>query len=565
MSILEMQCQQPLVSPWFDLLWLSALMILINFCFLGHVALFPPDEGRYAEIAREMLSSHQFIIPHLDGVIYLEKPPLSYWVTSLVIRCFGESELGVRCAVMIPGLLGCLASYLTGRKLFNRRVGILSALMLSSTILYFTFSHMITTDMLLTFFLTCSLYAFLWAFQATSKSARDYGLWAAYLFSGLAMMTKGLIGLVFPVLIIMTFIGLTKRWSLIKDMRLFSGVLIIAVLNLPWLLAVQQKVPAFLYFYFIEQQLIRYATPIANREMALGVYISVFLLGLFPWVVWLPQSIKMLRPLQWGEPGFNSSLLFLSLWPLIILLFFSASHSILIPYLLPVLPPLTMLIGAYLDGVWLQKPNGYQRVSVMIFSGVMVIMALSLILLPMIHPLAGMKPPGNDYVVRLAAIIACLGALVAMWAAYYQSMHHLFKIMLSTAYLFLILFWAGSTPANERSIKPLALRINTLLIKHPEAKVINYGDYHQDLPYYIHRLVMIVDWQNELSFGLENQSQARTRLIDSARFWQYWDSQECVYVVMDAKVYRAMFHDGRQAYLLDQTINDVLISNKKPS
>ncbi len=547
---------------WFDVAWLTIVIVIANVCFLGRPAFFSPDEGRYAEIAREMLTSHQFLIPHLDGIIYLEKPPLSYWVNAGAIQLLGESEWAVRSVVALSGLLGCLASYLIARKLFNRRVGILSAFILSSSTLYFIMSHAVTTDMLLTLFLTSSLYSFLWALQQPATTRQRRWLWVAYLFSGLAVMTKGLIGLVFPVLIIMFWIAITKRWFLLREMRLFSGALIIAILNFPWLVAIQKQVPDFFHFYFIEQHIARYATPIAHREMALGTYILVFLCGLFPWIVWLPQNIKQVWRASDSDRFAKANLLYLLLWPSVILLFFSASHSILVPYLLPVLPPVAMLIGLYMDNVWEKKLDQSQRMSVMLFALICGMSGFSLLLLPYVHPLMGVRVAGDHYFIAIAASVFIAGAIAALFVAYRGLMCHVFTIMLCASYLSLIFLWGGASSANERSIKPLALMIKSLLIKNPEAMVVNYGDYHQELPYYTQRLVMIVGWKNELTFGFEHQKAARHQLIESPRFWQLWHSKQRLYVVMGAKSYATHCHqEQRHCYFIAQTANDVLISN----
>ena len=336
-------------SYTWDLFWLCLLIGSVFFIFLGVPPLNPPDEPRYAEIPREMLAMHQFIIPHLNGLMYFEKPPLAYWLVAGFMKLFGFSEWAVRSSVAVMGTLGCLATYAVSRRLFNRRTGILSALILSTCLLYFAMSHMNTTDMPVTFCLTLSLYSFLIALQA-EKPITTW-LWIGYFFAGLAMMAKGLIGIAFPAMILFIWIAVTQNWRLIKNMRIISGFLIILAVNLPWLLLAQERVPSFLHFYFIFQQIERYATPIAGREMSVVSYLETLLMITFPWVVFLPKAIKYNLKQSESTAILKKNIIFLISWPAFICVFFAFSHSILIPYFLPVVPPLTIIIARYLDHV----------------------------------------------------------------------------------------------------------------------------------------------------------------------------------------------------------------------
>ena len=563
MSSLKIEYNFMLKSRWFDLLWLTILIAFVNFFYLGSVPLTVPDEGRYAEIAREMLSTHQYIIPHLDGIFYFEKPPLSYWINAGLMSLFGDSEWTVRSGGALLGLLSCLATYLVAYKLYNRRIAILSALILSSCALHLGMSHILTTDMPLSFFLTLSLYAFLLAFQLSKGIQRDGWLWAAYFCLGLAVMTKGLIGIVFPGLIVLVWIAVSKQWRLLKNMRLFSGFIIVLSVTLPWLVIVQKQVPAFLNFYFIEQQFARYATGVAHHEMAFATYCFIFNMGLFPWVVWLPQSINLIWSQCRTDNALRKTHLYLLIWPAVIFIFFAGSHSILIPYILPVFPPLAILIAQYIDSVWLKKLNRNQQISVMFFSLINLILGIGFFLLPYFNVI--MITSNTYYLLALAAIPVISGAIIAGLLAYYGSIQRVFMVMLFTTYLSLTIAWSISSQANLRSIKPLALKLRTLLTEHPNAKVVNYGSYHQDLPYYIKQLVVIVNWTNELTFGLENQAAAKHLLMDGEHFARLWHSGQLVYVVTYTGIYQQFCSDAQpKCYLLEQTTDNVLISNQNP-
>ncbi len=565
-------------NKWIDFLFLIILIGFINFSMLGAYPLFIPDESRYAEIAREMLSTHQFVIPHLNGVIYLEKPPLSYWINALVMALFGNSEWAVRSMDAVLGDLTCLIIYFTALKLYNRRIAILSALILSSCLLHFILSHLVTTDMPLTFFLTTSLCCFLLSLHLPVGMSRNTLFCLAYLFSGLAIMTKGLIGIVLPGLIIGVWIVLTRQWQVLKKMQLWLGTFIVLSIALPWLIVVQKEIPGFLHFYFIEQQVARYAMPIADREMSVVMYCFAFFLALFPWGVWLPQSITaiflsdgLIAILQkmrcrwstlWVEFQSKSCDVYLLIWSLAIFLFFSASHSILVPYLLPTLPPISILIAQYFDKYWHDKLNKSQRISVILLVIVQLTTSIGCILYPSFHDTQIIS---NTYqwLSFIELIVAISSGVMIFISVRRGSMRHVFIAILLPTYLFLILLLQLIASGNELSVKSLAVTIKTLLKDHPNALVVNYGNYEQDLPYYLDHLVTIVDWQNELSFGFNHQSDAKYLLIDKMAFKDRWFSNQHLYVVMRQRYYQDFCSDAKQqCHLIKAVAGGVLITNK---
>src|SRR5437762_4512926 len=141
--------------------WLVALTSLTFLFLLGSRSLNEPDEGRYAEIAREMLELNDWIVPHLWYAPHLDKPPLTYWSVAVSMAIFGRNEWAVRLPLALAGLSGVWVSYRLGRALGGQRVGLWSALILQSSLLYFVMARMLTTDILLTQFIAWAVY-FLW-------------------------------------------------------------------------------------------------------------------------------------------------------------------------------------------------------------------------------------------------------------------------------------------------------------------------------------------------------------------------------------------------------------------
>ena len=545
-------------SYTWDLFWLCLLIGSVFFIFLGVPPLNPPDEPRYAEIPREMLAMHQFIIPYLNGLIYFEKPPLAYWMVAGFMKVFGYSEWAVRASVAVMGTLGCLATYALSRKLFNRRTGVLSALILSSSLLYFAMSHMNTTDMSVTFCLTLSIYSFLIALQAEKPLTK--WLWLGYFFAGLAMMAKGLIGIAFPAMIVFIWIAATQNWRLIKNMRIISGFLIILAVNLPWLLLAQAKVPDFLHFYFIEQQILRYATPIAGREMCFASYIGVVLAASFPWVAFLPQTIKYCFKSLTNKTADQKNIAYLMVWPFFIVLFFAFSNSILIPYLLPITPPLAILVAHYFDkhctSISFSKNT---KVSAMFCAFFYIALSIGLIIYLHIS-----KIPLTPALVTTGVLAFLTGCFIFIWTSL-QRIKMLFISSLIGVYAIMSCAFLSMPSLSQRSIKPLALTINRLLLKHPNAEIATTY-YYQDLPYYTKHIVTLTGNFGELTYGVDHDKNSNTWMINNDTFWQRWDSTKRLYVITKQATYKTWTHDPKmKMYFIQKTQSDVLITNKDPS
>src|SRR5437016_5438835 len=189
--------------------WLAALTLFTFFFLLGSRSLNEPDEGRYAEIAREMVELGDWLVPHLWYEPHVEKPPMTYWTVAASMLVFGRNEWAVRLPLALAGISGVWASYLWGRALGGRRVGLWSALILQSSLLYFVMARMLTTDILLTQFIAWSVYCFWQSWRSldadapvTGQRAKTFFAWhlGGWVMRALGFLTKGPIALLVPIL-----------------------------------------------------------------------------------------------------------------------------------------------------------------------------------------------------------------------------------------------------------------------------------------------------------------------------------------------------------------------------
>lgn len=544
-----------------DLLILTFLLSLLFGFQLGRRALWSPDEGRYAEIPREMLVTGNYVTPRLNGIKYFEKPPLFYWLQCLSIRLFGLSERALRLWTAIFALAGCLAVYSAGRKIFNRRTGLIAAIILASGPLYYGMGRIITLDMAVSVLLACALLAFLLATREPPGNRRRLAMWGFYLFSALATMTKGLIGFVIPAMVIGTWIVLLGEWRLLKSLFLPSGLALFLLIVAPWHILVAQANPEFLDFYLIHEHFQRYLAKHGTVFYWPWYFIPVLLLGLFPWTCFLFQAVKRAWVWPFNAQEEQKATLFLILWAGWVFVFFSGSSSKLIPYILPMFPPLALIIGAYFAEGWEMKEIAGFRVGCWAAVVVSVIIAAGgLLVSPYFLKDFSDRTAIAPYQYALYLILT-LGPLGALFLSRIQGLRYAFYSIASTAILMLLIV-NGAMPLldQRRSVKGLALVIQPQL--KPEDEVANYHTYYQDLPVYLRRRITIVGWTGELSFGSRVED-VSSWMIDDAVFWRQWNGPNTVYLLAPLNLYNQLYAEsGQTMHLLAKTEWDVLLSNK---
>ncbi|MFZ9035568.1 MAG: phospholipid carrier-dependent glycosyltransferase [Francisellaceae bacterium] len=546
-----------------DLIIITIVMIAA-FCLYGVPTFFTPDEGRYAEIAREMVISHNYLVPHLDGVVYFEKPPLIYWLTAFFLKLFGFNIWAARLVNPVLSLIGVIMVYWVTRLVFtNRRVALWAALISGTSILYGIVGRYLSMDAGVSFFLTATMLCF-WASQKYPQHYLKSSIWLlfAFIFAGCAVMSKGLIGIVFPMMIIGIWVIVTGRWRLLGDIRLYLGLVIVAIISVPWIPLVNQQYPQFAYYYVVVQQILRYATDEQGREMSKLVYLGIFIFGFFPWYGFLPQAIKQ-GYIHFRQRTQYADDWFLLIWGASIFLFFAFSKSILAGYLAPTIVPFAILMARHLDRI-IDRPVFSSATKASIIAGIafFALLALASIILPFI-------PQFFVYFPELSALFfpaafICLIITILSWI--YLKRQNLKAIMMLfvIAMIFVLnLGYSGAQYFSQKSVKPLTTILKPLLKSHPQAVVANFGGYFYDAPFYLNRLTWIVGFEGELkhSATLANSGADET-LKSTATFWKAWDSPKQVFVFMDDDKYQQYFASGeKKGYLLGHTPKRYLLTN----
>ncbi len=542
-----------------DLVLLTALIAVFFGFMLGDRPLSVPDEGRYVEIPREMVVSGNYLTPRLDGVKYFEKPVLFYWLEAFSIKLFGIHEFTLRLWPALFALFGCIAVYAAGTRLFGCRSGLVGALVLATSLLYYGLSRAIILDMPVSVLLSAALLSFLIGMHEVPGWKRRLFLWSFYVFSALAVLTKGLIGIVIPGMIIGVWIMVLGEWRLLKSLYLPTGLVLFLLIAAPWHVLIIRANPEFFHFYFIQEHFLRYLTKMHSRYHPAWFFIPIILAGLFPWSPFLMQAISHNLPASWRERHEHRDALFLMLWAGLVFLFFSASDSKLVPYILPVFPPLALLIGRYLADAWDSRDFPGIRTGYHVLLAASLLLAAAFLVAPFLLPEENAQALGwyrYGFAITLAA-----GGSTAWALARYRGFRQAFIAVVVMSVLFLVEMNAAAPRVDTKSIKTLALTLKPLL--KPGDEVASYSTYYQDLPVYLERRITVVGWTGELEFGTQVED-TRQWMMDPNTFWRRWDGPETIYLLTERSMYEELRKNPKvKLFLIAGDQRNVVLCNRE--
>jgi len=351
----------------FFLIALLILLLAVFFYELGRLPLIGPDEPRYAQIAREMYATGDWITPRLGGIKWFEKPALTFWLSGAGYALFGENEFGARFGVAMLAGLGVLLLYFFGFRARHSRFGYLSASGLATCGLWPGFARGATFDLPLAFAIELALLSFFWWERKEEQRGRDR-LWLVFCFAiGLATLAKGLAGLVLPLVIIAPYLVLTRRWKIVLKPRLLAlGALIFLATAAVWYGPVIAKNGSeFIDEFFIAHHFERFLSNKFRHPQPFYFFPLVALAGSFPWLFYLASNAWR-SVQQWRETFDDRLRLFLWLWVIAPIVFFSFSESKLPGYILPIFPAVALIVGEELDRWWNdEQPSRLKMLSVL--------------------------------------------------------------------------------------------------------------------------------------------------------------------------------------------------------
>jgi 4-amino-4-deoxy-L-arabinose transferase-like glycosyltransferase len=466
-----------------------ALVACVTVMFLGlcnNRALWDPDEGRYAEMAREVLVLHDWVTPHLNNLLYFEKPMMHMWLEGLSFTVFGISEWAAHLVSLLCALGGVVLTGLMARRLWGVKAGLIASLCLMTSIEYFVLSSSVDINMTLTLFITSALVFFLLG-HTEGKNGYFLLFWASM---ACATLTKGPIGVILPLGVIGIYILITTQFALIRQMRPVAGTLLYLAITLPWFVLVSSRNPDFFSFFFVNQNLQRY-TAWDEHNQPFYYFLMVILGGSLPWTFLLPSAMKKI----WQERK-SRDILFITIWFILILAFFTPSHSKLLTYVLPCFPPLALMIGyafhdapvkaaapLYLTGLFW----GLIGLALMILPS-MVSSGFVQVSLKELGPLMRVGP-------WIGALVI-LGVVAGLWVGRaFESMAGI--VIIGITVMITTLSFAPQWD-SMRSTKYLVQDLPA------NARLCAYKNYYPSSSFYVQRQVSLVDYTGELDFGVQH-------------------------------------------------------------
>ncbi len=549
-------------------LGLAALVVILWFATLSLRPLFNPDEGRYAEIPREMLSGGDWIIPHLNGVAYVEKPPLQYWATAFCLKVFGADEFGARFYTAFCALCTVLVVWLCARRLWGLASAWRAAAVLCSMLLFVVLGQLLTLDMSLTLYMTLALAGFLLA-QAPAGAAEPgaaalgapergagQGPWMliAWIATALGVLTKGVVAAAIPAAVLVAYSLYARDFSPWRRLGAAIGVPVFLLITVPWHWLAARRLPDFLQFFFVHEHIARYLTPSADREEPWWFFGVVFLLGSIPWTLSAVRVMLRGGRRGAGSGAFNPTL-FLWIWVLFVCVFFSLSDSKLIPYILPAMPALALLVAS-LPADALQRD--------VLFAALLTVAAgIGLALLCIFGP--RLIPPSDRrvYFVSLVKPLAQIAVLLAASGFYVLSQR---RRGITRSAVFLGVGWCLSGLLMMRAAVAVTPVYSGFELARalpgipPDAPIYSVGTYDQTLPFYWRRTLTLVAFRGELDYGLKHDPGAEIASV--AEFAARWNAEPAAYAVMERTMFDELQRRGVPMREVARNLRRVLVSRR---
>lgn len=553
-----------------DSLGLTLALLVFYTLWLNSYPFFTPDEGRYVEVAREMGATGDYVTPRVNGVAFLDKPVLYYWLQALAVNLFGVKEWALRLFPVLFGIGGCLVTYACGRQLFDRRTGLLSAAVLATTPLYFGAAHYANLDLEVAVWISCSLLFFITGVQS-EKPYRTYFLLAAYICSALGCLTKGLIGLAFPALIGSAWIVLSGRFNLLKNIHLPTGIGLFVAIVLPWYMLAQKANPEFLHYFFVTQHVTRFLSGAEfNNKTPFWFYLPVVAVGFFPWIIFSYHAVQKAFSGVWRARKQHQTELFLLLWIAIIFTFFSIPRSKIVTYMLPIFPALALLTGHYLSTLWDSAQQKNNRRHDLFFS--VAALAFAGILFAARTAWDNFPSSFTPYLFAMIIVLTA-SAVTAFCLRKRKKIASLLTLCLACNVLFLFILTTGAAHLNQNSVKPLVAYLKTVI--QPQDEVITYFKYYYDLPLYLEQRVSVTtDWDSPHIANKDNWvrefwnakdfQKTGDWLINEDTFWTRWESGKRVFVFLNTN-YFEQFKLRASAYFHLGKNNDIILLSNKPT
>jgi 4-amino-4-deoxy-L-arabinose transferase-like glycosyltransferase len=503
-----------------------------------------PDEGRYAEIPREMVTTGDWVTPRLDGLKYFEKPALQYWATAALYSIVGVSNWSSRLWTVGLGFACLPLIYAWVVRLYDRRAAVTAVAILAMSPYFGIIGHLDLLDASFTFWMCGAVLAFTLAQSAPLRSGEERGwMLACWTAAALAVLTKGIVVFVLAGGALVAYSVAERDLRPWRRLHLALGVPLFLALTTPWFILVSLRNSDFASFFFIHEHFQRFLTKEAQRIEPWWYFLALLVIGAFPWLVTLARA--SLR--AWRDLGLNSQfkpLKFLLLFSALTLVFFSSSSSKLATYILPMFPLLAALTAVAV----VDRPRFLPRATA---AGAGLVLFVAAGLLVYSRHRNGMIPaPAVDWAIATAA--AAMVGVLASW-------------IVRPLTVALVFVFAWQALLCEYTVIPpsrsgYALAQAVVAVVNPGTALYSVGEYRQTIPPYLGRTLTLVGFAGtgELDFGEASEPGRQTATPE--QFVQQWDASHDAIAFFDPRVWDHYRQQGLPGHVIAQDSFTVAVS-----
>jgi len=495
--------------------------------------MFDPDEGRYAEIPREMAATGDWLTPRFDGLKYFEKPPLQYWASAAAYSVFGISEWTSR--LWTVGLAFACLPMVFGwtRRLYGRNAALAAVVALCVSPYFGIVGHLDLLDAGFSFWLTGAVFAFTLA-QTAEVGSREERRWMliAWVAAALAILSKGIVVGVLTGASLVVYSCIERDIRPWKRLHAAMGVPLFLLVGAPWFIAVSIRNPDFPEFFFIHEHFARFLTTVHQRVEPWWFFLPPLLLGVLPWGRGLVGGAVR----AWRDPGPTPQfkpLRFLLIFAVFTLVFFSASGSKLAPYIQPMFPPLAAVVGVYVA-----DRAGSLRSMAVITAILVTLVSVGVLIYSAIH---------NSFIPQAATVwaaIAVVAMLVAVFASWDKQRTDAIApavvVAAAAAFAWQSFMTALGIVPPARSARDLVAAVKPYV--HPQTALYSVGQYRETISPYLQRTLTVVEFEGELEFGLH--AEPGKQMATPADFVTRWDASTDAVAFFGPKVWDTYRHRG---------------------
>ncbi|HKT71649.1 MAG TPA: phospholipid carrier-dependent glycosyltransferase [Steroidobacteraceae bacterium] len=525
--------------------WL--LWLVLAALWLGSLPVRPlldPDEGRYAEIPREMWVSGDWITPRLDGLKYFEKPPLQYWGTAALYEVFGLSEWTARLWTVGLAFLCLPAVFAWARQLYGREAGLAALAALAVTPYFALVGHLNLLDPGFTFWLSAAVLALTRGLcEPEGSSGEQRWVLAAWLTAGLAVLSKGVVVPVLAGSTLAVYMLLERDWRLLRRLHCIAGGLLFLVVSAPWFILVTLRNPEFPGFFFVHEHFARFLTNVAQRVEPWWYFLPLMAVAALPW--W-PALGTRSPNLDRNRDSLFKPLKLLVLFSIVTLVFFSFSGSKLAPYVLPTMPVLAAVVGVRVA----RRPSLLRRV-LQSTSGLLLLAALGVLVYGLERN--GRVPTSVGIWIGVAAIAAIAAVLATPRTSSLERVAWVAAASAVVGWQALLIAYTAVPPVRSSA----AIVAASKPFVRPGTLLFSVGQYRPTLSPYLERTVQPVSFTGELEFGF---AQEPARQMSEESFLESWRGSRDAIAFVDSRVLEQWRRRGLAGRIIAADAYTVVVS-----